>query len=60
MKTLGYSLNEIDEMGIGFMQDILLEKMNDSNRAKKKKSEPKKVRVRDATQRDMDRLAGLL
>lgn len=63
MHQMGYSLKEIDEMDIGFMRDMILEKYNAYVLANKKQdnkssgnTKQHKSSVRWATQEDFDRL----
>lgn len=60
MHNMGFSMNEIDNMDIGFMRDMMLEKYNAYVLANKKQDETNKVKkkpsVRWATQEDFDRL----
>lgn len=51
-RKVGFSITEIDEMDIGFMLDIALQTGLDAQRA----TEPKKPKVRKATQADFDRM----
>lgn len=57
MKTLGFSLKEIDKMDIGFMYDILITKAKNDKSAHEAMDNggKKKNKVRNATQFDFDR-----
>lgn len=55
MHSIGYSIEEIDDMSIGFMQDMIIEFSNSKLKSKEtnKENEPS---FRWATQEDFDRL----
>lgn len=55
LHSIGYSIEEIDDMSIGFMQDMIIEFSNSKLKSKEtnKENEPS---FRWATQEDFDRL----
>lgn len=55
LHRIGYSLNEIDDMDIGFMRDMILEEYKNQTQ-KIKQNKKQKQTVRWATQEDFDRL----
>ena len=63
MKTLGFTLDDTDRMTVGFMLDIIFEKAIENQKAKdvqsKQHKKRNKIKIRWATQKDMDRLANI-
>lgn len=63
MKTLGFTLDDTDRMTVGFMLDIIFEKAIENQKVKdvqsKQHKKRNKIKIRWATQKDMDRLANI-
>ena len=63
MKTLSFTLDDTDRMTVGFMLDIIFEKAIENQKVKdvqsKQHKKRNKIKIRWATQKDMDRLANI-